>query len=326
MEPLLFAINTVVPLILLTLLGYFLRRVKLLSEHTAKEINKVIFHVFLPIILFVSVYEVDSLSSINWGVSVFSVTGLLLSFSIGIIIAALFTPDKRQKGVVVQCLSRTNFTLLGLPLAISLFGASGGQEASVLSLFAVPLGNILAVIAFRMYSDSSGKKLSSVLLDIAKNPMIIGIVLGFASLCIRAVFERVGIDFRLRDIQFFYKALSTAGSITSPLALISLGALFTFSASREYSKQIILATLFRVAIIPAIALPVAYLFFPSFHGAPFAALIALFASPAAVSSAVLAAEMGGDADLGGQLVVWTTLVSALTIFLFVTIFRALGAL
>lgn len=87
-----------------------------------------------------------------------------------------------------------------------------------------------------------------------------------------------------------------------------------------------MASVMRVLVVPGIALTAAYIFFPSFHGAPFAALIALFASPVAVSSAVMASEMGGDGELAGQLVVWTTILSAVTIFAFVSVFRALGAL
>lgn len=329
MEPLVFALNAVLPLVLLTALGYFLRRTGVMGEQIASGLNKLCFQVFLPVLLFVNVYDSQGLESINWGVSVFALTGMLASFFLGLILALAFVPDARQKGVVIQCVFRSNFSILGLPLAISLFGAGGAREAAVLSLFAIPLNNILAVVALRMFSkDKNGKKNSvwSMLRDMVTNRLIIGVALGLAALCVREIFERVGITFRLRDIKFLYSALSSVGSVTTPLALISLGALFKFSASRGMLRQISIASLMRVLIVPAVALGAAYTFFPSFYGAPFAALIALFASPVAVSSAVMASEMGGDGELAGQLVVWTTLLSAITIFAFVSVFRALGAL
>ena len=61
-----------------------------------------------------------------------------------------------------------------------------------------------------------------------------------------------------------------------------------------------------------------------FSGEHFATYIGVFATPVAVSSAVMAKEMGGDDDLAGQLVVWTSLFSTVTIFVYVTVLKMLG--
>ena len=80
-------------------------------------------------------------------------------------------------------------------------------------------------------------------------------------------------------------------------------------------KEIIFGTVIRTLIVPLLGLGAAYLLFRnSFGGAEFAALVAMFATPVAVSSVPMAQEMDGDVTLAGQLVVWTTIISTLTIF------------
>ncbi|MBR2431844.1 MAG: AEC family transporter, partial [Clostridia bacterium] len=81
----------------------------------------------------------------------------------------------------------------------------------------------------------------------------------------------------------------------------------------------------RVLVTPLIGISVAYLFFRNdFGGAQFASFIALFATPVAVSSVPMAQELGGDTTLAGQLVVWTTLFSAASIFIASFLLKAAG--
>jgi hypothetical protein len=64
--------------------------------------------------------------------------------------------------------------------------------------------------------------------------------------------------------------------------------------------------------------------FPNFGGAAYAAAVALFATPAAVVSAVIAKEMGGDDNLAGQIVVWSTLFSIPSMIIIIVILRTIG--
>jgi predicted permease len=67
------------------------------------------------------------------------------------------------------------------------------------------------------------------------------------------------------------------------------------------------------------------LFRDRFGAAQFATLVAAFATPVAVPSVPMVQEMGGDVTLAGQLVVWSTLVSAITIFVCTFLLRLGGA-
>ena len=109
--------------------------------------------------------------------------------------------------------------------------------------------------------------------------------------------------------------LGYLSNLATPLALLVLGVQFEFSAVKEMKKEIVFGTLARTVLAPALAIGVAFLFLKEqFSGAHFAAFVAMFATPVAVSSVPMAQEMKGDASLAGQLVVWTTLASALSVF------------
>ena len=77
-------------------------------------------------------------------------------------------------------------------------------------------------------------------------------------------------------------------------------------------------------IVPVAGLSAAYFLFPEFSGPEFAGLLALFGTPAAVSGAIMAYQMNNDGELANQILVWTTLFSGFTLFLFITFFRAVG--
>jgi hypothetical protein len=131
-----------------------------------------------------------------------------------------------------------------------------------------------------------------------------------------------------RDIPFAFKTLTNLKAITSPLALIVLGGQSEFSAVRGMLKEITVATTARIVFAPVVALSGALVLsnlgmMPCGNG-DIAAIIALFGSPVAVSSAIMATQMNNDEQLATQLVVWTTLFSALTIFLIACILMGFG--
>lgn len=324
-ESLIFSFNAVLPLVLLTLLGYALRRLNVISEAWAAAANTLCYKLFLPTLLFINIYNTESLSDVALGPAAFACAGILLACGLGwLFVKAL--PNRGHKGVVMQCAFRSNFSILGLPLAISLYGTAGGQTAAMLSLFSIPLYNVLAIIILRYYGPVEGTENKSILKEIAKNPLILAILAGLLALVARLCFVEFGVSFRLKNITFLYSALSSVSQVTTPLALIALGAQFSFRSVRGLIKPLAIGTALRLIVVPALLLTVAYAAFPGFYGADFAALIALFASPMAVSSTVMTAELGGDIELAGQLLFWTTAFSAITVFLFVLVFKSLGAL
>lgn len=326
-DALVFSANAVLPIVLLIVLGYVLKRIGLLTPPFLDVGNKLTFRVLLPVMLFVNVYNIKSFSDINVMFVVYGIAAVIVIFFLGTAVMCLFTKDSAKRGSLIQAVFRSNYAIIGIPLATSLFGDAGAAAAGVMSAFCVPTFNVLGVITLSIFNGNSEKgkvDVKKILLGIAKNPLIIGTVAGLAVLGIRELFVTWGVSFRLTDIEFLYKTLDNVRSICTPFALIVLGGRFEFSAVARLKREIIFGTFVRTVVVPIIGLLGAYFLIPGLGGEHFATYVGVFATPVAVASAIMAQEMGADGELAGQLVVWTSLVSTVTIFVYVTILRAVG--
>lgn len=320
-----FATNAVAPILLTVLLGYFLKKGGLLVEDVAKAINKLVFRILLPVMLFNNVYKIGDFGSFDAGYIVYAVVAVIVIFCLALLFVILFTNDSKKRAALLQSTFRSNYALIGIPLAESLFGAEGVAVASILSAFTIPTFNILAVISLSIFRDGAEKpSIKKILLGILKNPLIQGVAAGVVALLIRGIFVNYGIQFRLTALEPVYKVITWITNMATPLALIVLGAQFEFSAVASLKREIISGVVIRNLIVPLFGLGVAYLCFKDFSGAEFAALVAVFATPVAVASVPMAQEMDADATLAGQLVVWTTIASAFSVFFSSMILYSLG--
>ena len=326
MDALLFTVNAIAPLLLTVVLGYILKKIGFLTADFAKAANRLVFYVFLPAMLFRNIYQIENLADMEFGFILYSVCVLLVIFFAAIPLSMLVTKKKERRGVLVQAAFRSNYALIGIPLSESLFGAPGAAVATLLSAVTIPMLNVLAVISLSAF-HKEGEKTSvrKIFGGIAKNPLICSIFAGLVALLFRALFARQGIAFRLTDLAPIYTVLGDLSGLATPLALLVLGAQFEFSAIGEMRREIVFGTLMRTAIVPLFGIGFAYFVFGDrFAGAHFAAFAALFATPVAVSSVPMAQELNSDAVLAGQLVVWTTLFSVLSVSLTAFLLRLAG--
>lgn len=328
MDSFIFALSAVAPIVLAVVVGYFFKKIGMMDEDFAKKANKLVFRAFMPVMLFVNIYKM-SLSDIDLGFIGFCLIALFVIFALSVPACMMIAGKRDRVGVLVQAAFRSGYSLIGIPLAESLFGEEGKIAATILSAALIPCFNVLAVISLSALGNDSGKKISvkKIVLDIVKNPLIVGIFAAIVCVALRTfVLERFDISFRLSDITPLFTVLQYLANLAIPLALLVLGAQFEFSAVAALKKEIIFGTLVRTVIVPSLVLGVAYFFFRErFTPAHFATFVAAFATPVAVPSVPMVQEMGGDVTLAGQLVVWSTLVSAVTVFLCTFLLRMGGA-
>ena len=330
------AVNALFPLIITIFLGYILKCWGFLTQEFLWVGNKVVFKIGLPAMLFVNVYDIAGFAAINWEIVLYAICAFVLVVAVGFVIAVFTTPVPERRGVVWQCAFRSNIAIIGLSLAAALGGDEAVAVAAIVSSFTVPLFNVMAVIALTVFVDGGKGKVSlrKILKNILTNPLILGIAAGLLCLAIRelqnAVFGRLIFSLE-RDTYFIYKVLSNLKTMCTPLALLVLGGQFEFSAVKGLMKEIVAGTLSRIVIAPLIgigcaALVAAHTDWLSCGVNEYPALIAMFGSPVAVSSAVMAGNMGSDEQLATQLVVWTSIFSIFTIFAQVCILMGAGLL
>ncbi|PKK97045.1 MAG: hypothetical protein CVV58_03275 [Tenericutes bacterium HGW-Tenericutes-3] len=331
---LIFALNAILPIVLLVLLGYSLKKISFIDESFVKILNKYVFKIGLPILLFYNVYSINSLKDIEWTIVLFAVTAILIVYALGLLFVTLAIKDRQQKGVILQGIFRSNFALIGVPLASALGGIQGLAVVSILSAFVIPLFNILSVISLTIFQKNEiGERISlkKLLKTIVTNPLIIGVFTGLVVLAIRTTIPRDNgiLVFSIKDdIGFLYTFIKSVSQTASPMALIALGGQFEFAVVKNLAKKIAIGVAWKVAIVPAMVLTSAVFLAPKIPSIndSYPALIALFGSPIAVSSSIMVSEMGGDKQLAAQLVVWSTISSILTIFLSIVIMKHIGAI
>ncbi|AEE17727.1 AEC family transporter [Treponema brennaborense] len=328
MDALVFSLNAVFPLLLVSALGFYVRRKNVVSDTFLKEGNRFCFRYGFMAMMFVNIYDIDSLADIRWQVVAFAVAVILVLFVIGFAVVPFAVPDDRQKGVVHQAFYRSNYATIGLPLAFNLCGSEGLIVASLVSAFSVPLYNVLGVISLSAFvRQRMVHPVRFIVKQIVTNPLIIGVAAGFVCLLLRP--HLGGRRLSTGSFRFVYKALASVGGIAPWLSLIILGGQFKFSAVRRLLPQISLSVASRLVLAPVLGMA-AVVFVPSalglrpFTGAEYAALFALFAAPQAVASVSMADQMGGDSELAGQVLVWTALFSMPAIFAYTAVFRSAG--
>lgn len=300
----------VFPLFLKLALGYVLKQTKLMSERSFKEMNNVIFRSFFPALLFMNIYQANLEEAVSARLIAFACSSLVVLFIIAMIIVPRFEKENRKRGVLVQGISRSNFILFGIPVATALYGEKSLGVASILVGVVVPLINTLSVIALE-YFRGSKPSLKKVLKGIIGNPIIIG-----------AVSALVLVIFGVKLPSIIEKFLGEMANIATPLALVILGGSVTFSSIRNNRVQLTAAVIARLVLVPMAGLSVAVAL--GFREIELVILMAMFASPSAVSSYTMAMQMDGDGELAGQLVVFTTVFSIITMFLWIALLMAFG--
>lgn len=327
MEIFLYAGNAVFPLILEILLGYALRKTGLLNEPFFHASRKLVFFVLLPCSVFLTICNVSGLSQINWGLTAYTFAAVLVLFALGVLVS-LFLPDRRKRGVFVQCVYRSNYNIIAVPLAGLLGGEAGLAAAAVLSVTTLPQFNILAAVSMSMFMDASSarRRWRRTLLEVVKNPLVLASLAGLAVLLLREAFPSHAVS--LAAVPFLYTAMDAVGKMAAPMALMTLGGLLDFKALAAKPRELVLGVLLRTLIAPLLGLGgavwLAQAGVLSFQAGDYACLLAVFASPLATVTGVMAAQTDNDAALADELVLCTTVTGVFTLFGFVSLLRVLG--
>ena len=301
------------PLFVLIALGTFLKKINIINTDFVATGNKLCFNVFLPVMLFSNLYNVEFKSAYNFKLIVFAICTIFILVVLGMLIVPLFVKSKGRTGAIIQTLFRGNYLFFGIPLSRILAGDEGVMLATSFMAFTIPTLNILAVFILTHYNDNRIKaNVWGLTLNIIKNPLIIGVISG-------VLFSLSG----LRLPTFLQTPVSDISKMANSFAFIILGAQFTFRNSFKNIKAITITLITRLVLIPSVVLTIAVVFFGFTH-APLVIIFILVTSPCAVSSYQMAYQFGADYELACDLVVYSMLFSSVTLFAFVFMLKALG--
>ncbi|MEG2000605.1 MAG: AEC family transporter [Evtepia sp.] len=302
------SIQAVIPLFLMMFLGFIVQKKKWLTDLEVNRFNGMVFKVLFPFMVFNSIYQTDLTVSFHPALIVYAILAITAVYLISLFLIPRIEPDDKSRGAMIQSIYRSNFVLLGLPLVGNLFpGVDLGMTALLIALI-VPYYNLLAVITLEVFRGGK-PSLKTILYGIVTNPLIIGSMAGIVASTVS--FPAV-----------INSTISQLAGAATPIALILLGASFHTDSNPHKRRNLILCIVCRLLVVPGLCLTVAALL--GFRDLAFVTLIAMFGTPASVSSFTMAQQMNSDDELAGSCVIFTSLFSCFTLFAWIFLFKQLG--
>ncbi len=302
-QNLIFSLNATIPVFLMMVFGWFVRKIGLIDEHTTSKLNKFTFETTLPALLFMDLSKADFREVWDGKFVVFCVIATLLS--VGVALAYSFLhKDKAERGEIIQAAYRSSAAVLGIAFVKNIYGEA--TMAALMIVGTVPVYNIIAVTALSVTSpekdkNSGAKQLFiNTLKGIVTNPIILGIIAGM-------LWSLMG----LRQPVILEKSVSYLGNMATPLSLIALGASFKVSDAKGKLPVTLGIAFIKLVLFCGIFLPIAVHL--GFRGEKLIAILVMLGSATTGSCFVMAKNLGHKGTITAFAVMLTTLFSAFTL-------------
>ena len=245
MDNLIFSLNATVPIFLLMVLGFTLNKLGLIDDVFASKMNKFVFLVPLPVLLFEDLSTVDFSQVWNLKFVLFCFAVTLISIMIAALVSFLWR-DKSIQGEFIQASYRSSAALLGIAFIQNIYGDAG--MAPLMIIGSVPLYNVMAVVVLSFFKPER-KKLDkevwmTTLKGIITNPIILGIVAGL-----------VWSALKLPMPSILEKTVSDIGATATPLGLMAMGASFDLKKAFAKVKPAATASVMKLVLFAALFLP-----------------------------------------------------------------------
>ena len=284
-----FVFTAILPVYLLTALGVLLRRMGWLSEGFLHDSSRIVFNFAAPTLLFLSLSSAD-LSITEAPRFLFVSVSLLVVLSlVAWALSRLIVTQRADRGVFIQGATRGNLLISGLAMAYNVYGVEGVALASLPMGIFIIFNNIYSISVLKFYSQQAGAPAKNYLSDIAKNPIIISVLLG-----------TIAGAFKLELPDALANSGRLLGQMTVPLVLINVGASLDFAQLRSPSVAGWGAALYKCLLMPALGVPIAW--YCGLRGMELGIIFLVLSSPTSTISVVFAQVFGGNAKMAANIV------------------------
>ena len=300
--------TTIVPIFAIIALGWAARKKGFFPESFMGPANRLVYYWAIPAMIFRSICRGDFRTSFHPQVLSVTLASVTAVFFVAWAAGLLARIDKRQMGPFVQGSFHGNLGYIGLAVVYYHLGDHGLVKAGILAGFVMILQNFLAVAILRIYAedDTAAKSMKSVAKGILGNPVIVAALAGI-------LFSWVGID--MPDV--LDKSLKILSGMALPMALLLIGASLSFRLIRHELFAALLSSFLKLGLLPGLGL-LFYVLLGADCGDYLPGLI-LLAAPSATLVYVMALEMKGDADFAVADISLSTLLSAATFSLWISV-------
>ncbi|MDD2958722.1 MAG: AEC family transporter [Lachnospiraceae bacterium] len=312
MDSLVFSLNATVPVFLMMILGMLFHKAGFIDLDFAEKLNKFVFVVPLPVLLFGDLATVDFTQMWDTRFVLFCFGATAVSIT-GAAFLSRFLKDRSIRGEFIQVSYRSSAALLGIALIQNIYGSAG--MAPLMIIASVPLYNVMAVVVLSFFQPGcsgrmDGTMWKKTLKGIATNPIILGIVSGLLWSMLKLPMPRI-----------LEKTVSNIGSMATPLGLMAMGAAFDFKKAFGKLRPALAASFIKLIGFCTVFLPLAAAL--GFRQEKLVAILIMLGSATTVSCFVMAKNMGHEGVLSSSVIMLTTLLSAFTITGWLYVLRVL---
>ncbi len=303
-------VNAVVPSAIYLIIGIILKVTGAVKDEEVRRFTHIVFITLYPFIMFDNLYGKNIADNMDMKLGLYATGFTLLQFILSWIFVVRIEKDNYQRGAMIQAMYRSNYVLMGFPIAVNLFGKGNITAVAIIMMLVVPFYNASAVVLFEYFRGGS-VNIKSMLKRIMTNPIIDGGI---------AAFIVMGLGIKLPPA--VEMTIGTLSDATSPIAMILLGAALSLNGFSSDRWRIVICTLGKLVVFPAVGIAGAVLL--GIRDVQLIAVTLMVAAPVALASYAMASSMGGNGKLAGELVVITTITSCFTIPVFLFILKTAG--
>jgi predicted permease len=303
-------VDTLTPILLLIALGSLLAHLKFLGRDFIADLNKLVFWVALPALIFVGVADIGHAGGQTARLIGVLVAATLIVLVLGWFAGKLLKLPGAGVGTLAQAAFRGNLAYIGIPVLAYAFDAldKPAREAEMATALLVmttmtAVFNVLAVVVLQAGQHKLGAG-SIVMIgrSLATNPLIIACLAGLA-------FNMSGLKLPV----FLFRSLETLGASAVPVSLLCIGGTLVIVRLHGRKTAIVAAALLKVFAAPLIAWALCQAC--GITGADRQIALVLSACPTAVASFVMAGKLNGDEALASGAIAMSTILSAASLAL-----------
>ena len=301
------SLESIVPIIALIVLGYFLQVKDWFHNDFGNDLSKLIMNVAMPVSIFVSVLKyltLEKLISLSGGL-IYTFVAFALGYIVAFLSVKVLNVAPGRRGTVINTFVNANTIFIGLPLNIALFGDNA--LAYFLIYYITNTISTWTLGVFLMTSDSKdGKKKQGSKFNWKK--LLPAPLLGFI---VSVVFLVINIPLP----SYVSSTLSYIGGLTTPLSLIYIGIVLAKAGIKtiHFDKDSILALVGRFILSPLLMFLVIKWMAPQMATAEYQTFMIQSATPALAVLPILANQGDGDVEFSTNIVTLSTILFVIVI-------------
>lgn len=288
---------TILSIIIMIGLGYFLKRIDFLSEKDIDPFNRIVMYILMPCMIFHALFAADLSYLSKLGILPFiilassMVTGIVSYF-----ILRQFKLDDITLWSVLVTVMIANTAFMGYPVTLGIFGQEGFLRAIFCDIATLCIFLILSFILILKFGGTVKTAVRKITFFPPLWAVILGLTFNFLNIPIGPVIDNT---------------INYLGQGAIPLIMIALGLSIDFSAIKRSKNMIAFTSVMKLLFFPCIAFLVATQL--GLVDLQFKISIVEAAMPSGMMSLLLAITYKLDYEMTSDCILINTVISLITL-------------